>query len=107
MKGFNIVESRTGYIILGALTISAAFVFGLSISDSANAENTPMITTVLGFFGLFIMSAVGKIKSAKRADNLEGKVDRVLNGEMDAKIARVVHQVMDERGLGDSPTDKP
>ena len=105
MRGY-IVESRTGYIILGALAIAAAFVFGLSASDSITDTSTPLITTVLGFFGLFIMSAVGKIKAAKASERTESKVDRVLNGEMDAKIAKAVHKVLDERGIG-TPPDNP
>ena len=104
MRGY-IVESRTGFIVLGALAIASAFVFGIAVSDSATDATTPLITTVLGFFGLFVMSAVGKIKGAKQIGNVEQKVDRVLNGEMDAKIENAVRNVLDERGIG--KTEQP
>ena len=104
------MDSRTGFTVLGALAIAAAFVFGIAISDSATDSNTPLITTVLGFFGLFIMSAIGKAQAAKRSEQTQAvveetsaKVDRVLNGEMDAKIAAVVHNVLDQRGIGNPP----
>lgn len=94
MKGKALVESRNLYATLGALFIVAAFAFGLIVTDSVTSENTPLITIVTGFFGLFITQVLGKQQTLNRIEAVHGKVDRVLNSEMDAKIEAAVHKVL-------------
>ena len=91
------MESKNAPWALGALTIVTAFAFGLIITDNVTSENTPLITIVTGFFGLFITSALGKAAINNKVDRVETKVDRVLNGEMEDKMRAVVQQVLKER----------
>ena len=96
MRRKTLVESKNAPWALGALTIVTAFAFGLIITDNVTSENTPLITIVTGFFGLFITSALGKAAINNSVDRVEGKVDQVLNGEMENKMRAVVREVLAE-----------
>ncbi len=85
--------NKQAFASLGVMFIAALFVFSLAITDSITEDSTPLITTVLGFAGLIIMGGAATNKVAR----VEDKVDKVLNGEMDAKIERVLTEVLDAR----------
>lgn len=61
------------------------------------------LATTVAAIGAIVASSKGvqlTDQVDKKADSIGEKVDRVLNGTMDDKIAEAVHKVLDERGLG-------
>lgn len=80
-------------IIVGTLAVLGATLIGilLALPESSNPATT--ITIVIGFFGTIVPSVLNAVLGT-RANK---KLDRVLNGEMDAKIEDAVHRVLDER----------
>lgn len=100
MKRGKLVENKNTAPVLGALFMVAAFVFGLIVTDKATADNTPLITVVTGLFGLYITQTLGKAATINKLEQVDSKVDRVLNGEMEDKIRAVVREE-----LGHTPED--
>lgn len=78
---------------LAALLIVSCFAAGLIISNNVNDDSTPLITTVLGMFSLFMLQLM-QGHTIKRIDE---KADKMLNGVMDQKIIDGVHTALDER----------
>ena len=74
------------------LGICGAFLLGVILTNRVNADSTPLILTFMGFVGLLLNSRVG-------TNRVEEKVDRVLNGEMEAKIETALKKVLDSRGI--------
>lgn len=74
-----------------ALGIGALFVFGVIATDSLDANSTPLVVTILGYVALIINSRVS-------SSRVETKVDKVLNGAMEAKIETALKKVLDQRG---------
>ena len=92
------MESRFILGTLGAIAIACAFVYGLVVTNNVNESSTPLITTVLGLVSLFVYTMVS-------GGRVEKKVDRVLNGEMEDKIARALHAVLDQRAEAQTVTE--
>jgi hypothetical protein len=83
----------TAVVAVGLVAVVGATLVGvlLALPDSANPATT--ITIVLGFFGTIVPTVLNALLGG-RANR---KLDRVLNGEMDAKIEAAVHRVLDQR----------
>lgn len=91
--------------VVGATTVGVL----LALPKSSNPATT--LTMVFGFFGLLvtlISSLVLGNRANQKLDVVADDTKRLLNGEMEAKIAGVVerlvpelvHQVLDERRTG-------
>lgn len=88
--------------VVGATTVGVL----LALPNSSNPATT--LTMVFGFFGLLvtlISSLVLGNRANQKLDVVAGDTKRLLNGEMEDKIAgvverlvpEIVHQVLDER----------
>lgn len=63
------------------------------------------VDTALSFMGPIVLAVLASTYTAAKLDRVEEKVDRTVvqtNGGLDARIRDGVHQVLDERGLGDA-----
>ena len=89
-KDSAIVSAVVG---VGMMAVVGGTLIGvlLALPDSGNPATT--ITIMLGFFGTIIPTMLNALLGG-RANR---KLDRVLNGEMDAKIEAAVHRVLDQR----------
>lgn len=97
----TLMDAKTLWAALGVLLISAAFVFAIIVTGNVTAEATPLISTVLGFAALIVTSLVSVKRVgdvSEKVTNVDEKVDRVLNGEMEAKIRQAVLKALEERG---------
>lgn len=110
MNGFR---SNAFTLILGLVGF-AAVVGGtcigvlVALPDSQNPAT--ILTIVLGFFGVIATTLSSLVlggranekldRASEQLDVTERKVDRVLNGEMEAKIEAVLHRVLAERQPG-------
>lgn len=82
--------------LLGIILLVLSAVVALAIAAPESANPASVIATLLGLLGLSVPALVGAIVAGRSSQ----KLDRVLNGEMDRKIVRGVHNAMDERGDG-------
>jgi len=94
------MSNRTVTAVVGVFAISALFVFGMVTTGGVD-DPAPLISTVLGFGTMIGVQMMGQVKTEQKLE----KVEQALNGEMDAKIQTNVHQVLDERNVGDAPTN--
>lgn len=80
-------------LLLGALGMTMLFVGTLAVTESFTYESTPLIGTVIGFVSMIILN----VAQSRQIKEVDTKVDRVLNGEMEAKVQHAVNDVLDER----------
>ena len=81
--------------IVSLFAISCIFIGILIVTNHVTADNEYLIATVLGFASITIVQLV----NAKQITQVEKKVDRVLNGEMEGKIQGVISSELDARGV--------
>lgn len=100
---------RTLVAIVGIFFLSCVFGTVLILTHSITADNQFVVVTILGFASLSLIqllqahgTAKGNADAVQRTAQVEHKVDRVLNGEMEGKIEGVLNRILDERGV-----DKP
>lgn len=92
-------ETRNGSSTVSAVIIlGSLFIFGMiivcvlvAIPDSQNPAY--VLASVFGFLGI----ALPALLNASQGQKANAKLDRVLNGEMDSKMQRNIHSVLDER----------
>lgn len=70
-------------LIFGVFLTVTVFAGVIIVTDHVTSEAMPVISTVTGFVGLLLVQL-------RTAASVESKVDRVLNGDMEASIRRVV-----------------
>lgn len=86
-----------GVAVLAIVCATAIGVFAV-VPHAANPGF--VLTQILSFGGLALAAIRGQYSTDKartEVDAANGKLDRVLNGEMDKKIERAVHKVLSER----------
>lgn len=95
--------------LITLIAMGGIFITVLILTEHVSVETTPLIVTVLGFIGLIINNLVTGQKIVNKVDETSDKLDRVLNGEMDDKIAKVVRRQLHIYFTGEDapPLDKP
>lgn len=92
-RGAESATVATVVAVLGVLAIVGATVIGVLIAVPESKNPAQVVTVVLGFFG----TTIPVLLTVLLGKNANQKLDRVLNGEMDAKIESAVHRVLDAR----------
>jgi uncharacterized protein YacL len=97
------MNNRAMLMGLGALGIVAAFLFGVIVTHSVDDTSTPLISGLLSIVSLFVIQSVQQNKTDRKIDGINQKADDMLNGVMDEKIKRNVHEVLNERDKDPDP----
>ena len=92
----RLVNSNNAWALLGALFITAGFLLTINIAGGVDDK---YVTGYLAFVGLFIQHYLGKEKTMRQGAEMNNKLDRVLNGEMDDKIRNAVRLELESNGL--------
>jgi hypothetical protein len=102
------MPTRTLVAVCFLITLAATFASVLIIADGVTTETATVITPVLGFVSFVIVQLLTGKSVANKVDavteqvgHVDKKVERVLNGEMEGKIRKVLIDILDER-LDDS-----
>lgn len=97
-----LMTNRVLIACVAVFAIACLFVTVLIESDHVNDGNQGLIATVLGFGSIILMQLLNANKTAQvqeKVGSVEEKVDRVLNGEMEGKIQKVMSTELDNRGI--------
>lgn len=79
------MKNRNDLLVFGVFLTVTIFAGVIIVTNHVTSEAMPIISTVTGFVGLLLVQL-------RTSANVESKVDRVLNGEMEARISRIVYR---------------
>jgi len=89
------MDKTSVFGILGVFATTCVFVLG-AIALGLDEDSTPLIATVLSTGGLITVQLLAGQRTNHKVDVVEGKVDRVLNGEFDGKIQDVLIETLSD-----------
>lgn len=97
------MESQDRILALCVFAMSLLFVGTLVLFGNVDETEMGLVTTALGFGTLILTQVLLGKRTESKINQVDSKVDKVLNGVMDAKIQTNVHTAMSERGVGNDP----